>query len=309
MISIVIPLFNKEKYLEKTIISVLNQTFQNFEIVIIDDGSTDSSLQIAKSFSDSRIHIFTQENQGVSSARNKGIKESRYDYIAFLDADDEWEPDYLECQKKMILNYPECSLFASSYQFKDCQGNIKKIILNHISFGGEYGIMNNYFVVASSSHPPVCSSAIMIRKQSLLDINGFPVSIKAGEDLLTWARLAVNNKIAYCLTPKAYFVLSPSESYEEKPSRVPDINDYVGDELIKLAKDYPDIKGIKAYVALWFKMRASMFLLLNHKKDAYRECIKSLHYKPLNYKIWFYLFLLIIPLKTRYKLFQKLGNK
>src|SRR5690554_5521626 len=96
MFSVVIPLYNKELSISNTIQSVLDQTFQNFEIVIVNDGSTDNSVKEVEKFDDKRIRLIHQENQGVSAARNRGIKEARYEWIAFLDGDDLWEKEHLE---------------------------------------------------------------------------------------------------------------------------------------------------------------------------------------------------------------------
>ena len=91
MISVVIPLYNKEKYIKRAIESVLNQTFQKFEIIVVNDGSTDKSAEIVQNIKDPRIRLINQKNAGVSAARNRGIQEAKYEYIAFLDADDFWE--------------------------------------------------------------------------------------------------------------------------------------------------------------------------------------------------------------------------
>ncbi|MCX6184716.1 MAG: glycosyltransferase family A protein, partial [Flavobacterium sp.] len=89
--SVIIPVYNKEQFLVHTINSVLNQSFTDFELLLIDDGSTDSSPALLNQFTDERIKLISQNNQGVSAARNLGIKEAKAPYIAFLDADDLWE--------------------------------------------------------------------------------------------------------------------------------------------------------------------------------------------------------------------------
>src|SRR3970040_1764287 len=94
--SVIIPVFNKEKFIEVTLKSVLNQTFIDFEILIINDGSTDNSAQLIKGFDDPRIRYYYKENSGVSSARNDGIEKTQSNYISFIDADDYWYPDFLE---------------------------------------------------------------------------------------------------------------------------------------------------------------------------------------------------------------------
>ena len=96
MFSVVIPLYNKEKYISRAIKSVIEQTYKIFELIIIDDGSIDNSVNIVKKHKDSRIRLIEQENSGVSATRNKGIKNAKYNYIAFLDADDEWKPNFLD---------------------------------------------------------------------------------------------------------------------------------------------------------------------------------------------------------------------
>lgn len=102
MFSVIIPLYNKESQIKKTLESVLNQTFKDFEIVIVNDGSIDKSIEVVESFDDNRIRIINQNNSGVSQARNRGIIEANRKWIAFLDADDLWKPNKLEKYSKII---------------------------------------------------------------------------------------------------------------------------------------------------------------------------------------------------------------
>ena len=115
--SVVIPLYNKEAYVAKTLNSVLNQTYQNFEVVIVNDCSTDNSLDVVKAVHDHRIKIIEHsENKGVSAARNTGINAATHSYIAFLDADDQWDFTYLETIRKLVKEYPDESVFATHYR-------------------------------------------------------------------------------------------------------------------------------------------------------------------------------------------------
>src|SRR5690349_12484134 len=116
MFSIVVPLYNKAEYLINTIDSVLAQTFQKFEILIINDGSTDDSLRIANSIQHPSIKVFDKRNEGVSAARNFGMDHASCEYIAFLDADDFWEPEYLEQMSVLISQNGECGMFASAHK-------------------------------------------------------------------------------------------------------------------------------------------------------------------------------------------------
>ena len=110
MISIVIPLYNKAHTIVHTLNAVFKQEYQDFEVIIVDDGSTDNGVGIIQQhFHDNRIRIFHQENQGVSVARNRGVEEARCEYVALLDGDDEWHPDYLKIMTKHI----HCLLYTS----------------------------------------------------------------------------------------------------------------------------------------------------------------------------------------------------
>ena len=309
MISVVIPLYNKERQIINTLKSVINQTFRDFEIVIVDDGSTDNSINLVKEFEDRRITIISQVNQGVSVARNTGIEKAKYDYIAFLDADDEWEPFYLQTQVNLIQDYPTCDVFACAYQFRTYKGDLKPIKLSKMPFSGETGILTNYFTVASCSHPPLWTSAVTAKKEALLSVGGFLLGVKAGEDLLMWARLAVKYAIAYNKNSLSIYNVSPSESYENPPSRCPQENDLVGKELKKLYEKNKSLNGLKNYVAHWYKMRAAMFLLFGDKKKTLRESMQSLKYNPTNIRVWAYVLLLLFPKFFRYKTFQTLGNQ
>ena len=206
MISIVIPLYNKEKQIANTLQSVFKQTFQDFEIVVVDDGSTDNSVEEVEKFDDSRIRLIYQTNAGVSAARNRGIEEARGELIAFLDADDEWKPEYLATQYGLYQKYPECSVYACNYEFRDSKGNVTPTIIRKLPFEGEDGILSNYFEVASCSHPPLWTSAVVVKKLVIQAVRGFPIGIKSGEDLLTWARLAVSGTIAYSIKSLAMFI-------------------------------------------------------------------------------------------------------
>ena len=114
MISGVIPLYNKAHTIVNTLSTVINQTFKDFEVIIVNDGSTDNGVEVIKSnFNDTRIRIINQENAGVSAARNRGVKEAQGDWIAFLDGDDEWHPKYLSIVRQTILENPNAGMICT----------------------------------------------------------------------------------------------------------------------------------------------------------------------------------------------------
>ena len=299
MVSVVIPLYNKEKQVGRTLSSVLAQTFQDFEVVIVDDGSTDGSAEVVKTFDNPRIRLIRQANAGVSAARNRGIDAARYDYIALLDADDLWEPEYLATQVNLIKEYPECDLFATDYSMKHENGNIIHSTINKLPFNTQSGLLTNYFQVAAVSSPPICSISIVLTKKAINSIGGFPIGIKVGEDLLTWARLACRFKIAYNRTPLATFNIE-GYGFTEKPKREPEEPDIVGKELISLAKEF-NTPHIKEYISLWFKMRSSVYLRLGQNRKSIMEALRGLRFNPYNKKLYAYILLNIVPdrLKSR----------
>ncbi len=130
MFSVVIPLYNKEKRVKNTIESVLNQTFQDFEVIVVNDGSTDNSLEVVKSFNDERIRIINQKNSGVSSARNRGIKEAKYEWIAFLDADDLWDHNKLEMVAEVIDKEKNVNWIITGYTLLKNEKRSVKLIYN-----------------------------------------------------------------------------------------------------------------------------------------------------------------------------------
>lgn len=304
MISVVIPLYNKEQSIASTLQTVLKQTYQDFEIVIVNDGSTDHSVEEVAKVLDPRIHLIHQSNAGVSAARNRGIKEARGGYIAFLDADDEWKPDYLKTQYELTQKYPECSVFASNYEFKDTQGKVTPTIIRKLSFKGVDGILSNYFEVASCSHPPLWTSAVMVKKSAIQSIGGFPIGIKSGEDLLTWARLACQFSIVFYTIPLATFIFDEQHFNEDQRQRMPEKIDYIGSELAKLYKKHRHIFGIKSYVGLWHKMRARIFMSKHNRKKALYECIYALRYS-ITIKIIIFLVLSLMPYRFIDYVFKK----
>ncbi len=303
MISVVIPLYNKEGQIAHTLQSVFAQTFQNFEIVIVDDGSTDNSVEEVEKFDDSRIRLIHQTNAGVSAARNRGIEEASGELIAFLDADDVWMPEYLATQYGLYQKYPECSVYACNYEFRDSEGKVTPTIIRKLPFEGEDGILSNYFEVASCSHPPICSISIMVKKTAIQAIGGFPLGIKSGEDLLTWARLAVSGVIAYSRKSLAMFIRDEGLFNKDQQLRVPEKKDIVGQELKKLYNINRHIIGLNKYVALWHKMRTRIFIDKKDRRKAIKECLISMKYN-MNVKILVFLVLIFLPSSFSRKVFK-----
>jgi glycosyltransferase involved in cell wall biosynthesis len=205
MFSIIIPLYNKEKYIAKAIESVLQQTFSRFEIIVVNDGSTDNSLETVERISkltNQQINLINQPNQGVSAARNNGVKAASFDYIAFLDADDWWHPDFLKSLKELTDDFPDAGIYASAYY----------TIKNGKSKQSVFGLRNNYkgylnyFTAYSFAWwMPLTSISVVIPKEIYVKQQGFKESLKFGEDVDLWLRISLASKIAFINKPLAYY--------------------------------------------------------------------------------------------------------
>jgi len=307
-LSVVIPLYNKQNTIQRAIQSVLKQTFQQFEIIIVNDGSTDNSVAKATEIHDERIRIIHQKNQGASVARNTGIENATYNWIAFLDADDEWLPEFLETVTNLHTKYPECNVLATSYYLCNSKGEKRNIKLKRIKFSGEDGIMENYFEVATYSSPPFCSISIAINKVALLEIGGFPVGIKSGEDLLTWAKLAVNNKITYSTKTMAIFYYP--ESLKDRPPRINVEGDFVGDELFKLLNesDIQQKSFLKKYYGLWNLMKVQVLLEKGVGFRAVKPAMKGLIHYGATTKTFVFFIISLLPKMLQILLFKFLKS-
>ena len=285
MISVIIPLYNKENSVKKTLNTVLSQSFGDFEVIIVNDGSTDSSLDRVEEVCDPRIRIIHQKNQGVSVARNRGIKEAKYDHIAFLDADDLWDMDYLETMMDLITNYQNCSVFAVGHKIIDHMGRCHNIILSGLSKNFYKGEVENYFEIVNKSDSFLWTSAVVVRKEALENIGGFPEGVRAGEDLLTWTKLALKYRIAYTRAIKAYFVHLVDK--EKVFYREPDSKDVVFLELKKLLEEGGH-SGLKEFIAKWCKNRLQIYLKMKKIELAKREFEKMRPYSKKGLKLFIY---------------------
>lgn len=194
--SIVMPNYNKEHYIYRTIHSILNQTYKAFELIIVDDGSTDNSNSIIKLFSDSRIKLISQKNQGVSVARNTGIKEAKYSFVAFVDSDDYWYPFYLEKMNQLINKYPNAGAYGCVLEKRKIEKD--EIVVSSWDKGTENDfIIDNYFHNLLCGGYTLTASSTVIRKEITSLCGVFPVGLKNWEDYDMWIRIALYSNICF----------------------------------------------------------------------------------------------------------------
>jgi glycosyltransferase involved in cell wall biosynthesis len=192
-ISAIIPVYNGEKTIRETIESVLNQTFSDFEVIVIDDGSTDSTLEIISSLKDSRIKVFTYPNSGQPESRNRGLSHASGEYISFLDADDLWTPDKLEAQYKALQDNPKAAVAYSWTDSIDASGKFFRRGGYRTENGDVYTklLLNDF--IESGSNP-------LILKQALIEVGGCDKSLTNAHDWDMWLRLAA--RYHFVVVPK-----------------------------------------------------------------------------------------------------------
>jgi len=195
-VSVVIPTYNRANIISRTINSVLNQTFQNFEIVIIDDGSSDDTEQIIKKFNDERVKYIKQQNSGPSNARNNGIKKAEGRYIAFLDSDDEWLPQKLEKQVCFLEKHSAISILGCWNSNISPDGKKFDSLMPEIKNSKEFikGLTLFPFHIAEIPW----TSSIIARKECFYDAGFFDEDLLSREDWDMWFRIAVKFEF-YCL--------------------------------------------------------------------------------------------------------------
>jgi len=183
-VSVIIPCYNYGRYLRQAIQSALDQTFTDFEVIVVDDGSTDDTSKVARSFEDSRVRYVWQENKGLPGARNTGIRASSGEYVAFLDADDWFLPRKLELQTGFLDEHPEVGLVASGWIETDEQGNALRRV--------EPWRWKPYLGLAECvMGVPVVVHAVLVRRYWLDAVDLFDERLLWVEDWDLWLRLAV----------------------------------------------------------------------------------------------------------------------
>ncbi len=195
-ISVVIPLYNKAGYVKRAVNSILCQTFQNFEIMVVNDGSTDGSEKVVEEYKDSRIKLLHRDNPspGGHAARNTGIRNATSDFVTFLDADDEWKPEFLETVLRLKEKYPSAGAYATAYKEKKMDGSIK---VPRFWFVPEEGIIPDYFRSSLYGASPICTGAVAVPRYVFETVGFFPEGVRRGGDLDMWARIALKYPIAF----------------------------------------------------------------------------------------------------------------
>ena len=273
VISVVIPVYNKEKFIENTIYSVLNQTLSDFELIIVDDSSTDKSLSIIDSIKDKRIKTYSIKNSGVSKSRNYGVEKSSSNLIAFLDADDLWKNNHLEQLYKLYLENPNCGMYAMSY-IKNI--NFKSYKKSYFGLSNFSGILENFFT-SSSVDCIASSSSVMIPLNVFKKINGFNENLKKREDTALWIKIALNYKIAFSTITTVEIVITEHGNHLSKSHE----NPWCFFDLFKFQEQ--NNVDLKKFLDL-NRFSEAINFKLNKEHNNFKIITKSINYRNLNFK-------------------------
>ena len=204
--SVIIPIYNKENFIESTLKSVLNQSFPDFELILVNDGSTDQSEAKIKQFSDERIRYYAIENGGASQARNFGIEKAEAPFITFIDADDFWYPNFLEEMAAAIARFPDKLIFSAGIEVET-----QKVV-----FPAQYSIEKladlevvNYFD-ASLKTTVICTSCAVFHNSVFEKVGYFDTTIRSGQDTDMWIRMGLEYPVVFSWKILARYVYDPN---------------------------------------------------------------------------------------------------
>ena len=193
-ISIIIPLYNKAQYIQRTLDSVLSQTTQDFEVIVVGGKSNDGGEEIVKSYPDSRVKLIQEEGVGVSAARNQGVNVAQSDFIAFLDADDVWLPNFLETILNLRKQHPKAGLYGTGFYINQ-KGMLTECVYNPAD--GEQRIPNYFKAKNSLGDFLIMTSFMAIPKDVYISLGGFPEDSTQHEDRCLRGKIALDYDVIY----------------------------------------------------------------------------------------------------------------
>ena len=272
--SVVIAVFNKEKYIADTLKSVLDQTFTDFEVVILNDGSTDNCEAEILKFSDPRIRYFSKENQGASAARNFTIQQAKAEYIALMDADDYWYPFYLEEQNRLINEFPEESVFATATELKR---NGKTFKSNYsVDTEKKDSVLVVYFE-ASQLDSILLSISTVLKKDVFEEVGWYNPNIKSGEDTDLYVRIGLKYKVVFSPKICATYILRKNSLVKA----VKNFDEKANFELYEIYEKHNS--ALKKFLDL-NRYSLCIFAKIEGNKEVFQKNLKKIDRENLNKK-------------------------
>jgi len=297
MFSIVIPYYKKRNYIERCLDAVLAQTCQNFEIILVDDGSQDD---IAKLISQKypQVKLIQQDNQGVSAARNTGIANAKHEYIAFLDADDYWSAYYLEKNAEVIHKIEYCTIIGSSYSniIGDIQNSDEKTMFSIVKDYFKYAIRNTFFF----------TSATVIKTDFFRKNEGFCTSLKYGEDLDVWWRAVLSGgSVVKIENIMVYYSLEDENQATKKKAY---LRDTISGNAFDRYQSYFSNNDFRLFISkyLYFNIYRAYY---NHNHEHAKKVLKNIPEKFFFAEVYYSFPLFIGEKLIRFRKCQILARK
>lgn len=288
--SVIIPLFNKAPYIEKALRSVLAQTFTDYELIVVDDGSQDDSANIAeKVLAESVIRnkLIRQDNAGVSCARNRGVANSQGEYLCFLDADDWWAPSFLAEMTTLIDEYPEAGIYGTGYTIVNERKHKTREAPVGVESGFEKGYIDYCQVYAKTLAMPLTSISVAIPRGVFDEMQGFPKGIKLGEDFLLWIKIALKYKVVFLNKPLAYYNQDIDQTNRGVVSKgyAPDtFMTFHFDQFEKIEKESHELKVLLDRLRVYSLLR---FRLTNSYRERVKHEIAKVDFSNVDKWFWF----------------------
>ncbi|MBD2017639.1 glycosyltransferase [Microcoleus sp. FACHB-53] len=266
-ISVIVPAYNAERTILETITSVLNQTFSDFELIVINDGSTDKTLELLNTVEDLRLKIFSYENGGESVARNRGISLATGKFMAFLDADDLWTPDKLELQLAALQQHPEAGVVYSWAYYMDEKGESLQVDQPIFFEGNVYAeLLVRDFIVSGSN--------CMVRREAIESVGEFDPALPCAADWDYWLRLAARWPFVVVPKPQILYRIT-SNSASSKVEVMEKCNLIVIDRGFQSAP--PEIQSLKNQsLANTYRFSAHLYLMRVGTTAASQQAIQKL---------------------------------
>ncbi|HTS43351.1 MAG TPA: glycosyltransferase [Puia sp.] len=314
-ISVLMPAYNTEAYIGEAIQSVLKQTFEHFELIIINDGSTDNTENIIRSIQDPRIVLINQSNQGVSQALNTGLMHARGEYIARFDADDICYPERLQIQYDYIRKNPEYILLGSDADYVDKNGE-------YLYYYGTIGHTHEEICSKINTYCPFIHASVLYKKDIVMKLGGYNPKAHTFEDYLLWTELIKMGKVYNFNIPLIAVRLNPESVTVDEKLRGKRFNKLKKEmifgskgiteeqerELINILKNqnFGDFKHHSYHVLV-----AKKYLWNNHDPAKARQNIlKAIGFRPFHFATYGMLFLSFLPepvISLFYKIHKAVG--
>lgn len=282
MVSVVIPLYNKESAIRQTIKSVLSQTYTDFELIVVDNASTDNSVREVQSIYDERIRLLSQPKKGVCAARNIGIIEARGEYVALLDADDIWDKDCLKELVQLTIDFPDAGLLGVNYA-DIRRGKIfpyKQGVVDDFR-----GFVDDYF---GTSHGDMyCSSSVILCREMAMRVGLFDERMAYAEDLDFWYRMILSTKVVFYNKTLAFYNKDADNRVEKNIDTHFDIykrmDFYIDKYVPYFEKNVTFAKFICVRVA-WNILRGNYYFGNKYDREATDKIVQYLAFEHMPYK-------------------------